>query len=251
MHFQFRYVTLICIPLLFCTLLLASKIVIQPNIKSEEAFYFSRYKGETLVIDPGHGGEDGGAVSSGGAVESILNLSIAKRLDGILGLYGIPSLMTRSEDISIHDEGAKTLREKKVSDLHNRVELIESQDNATLISIHQNIYTNPKYHGAQVFYANGDPSLALATTVQETLRQVLDPENQRLPTKIPESVYLMNHITCRAILVECGFLSNPEEEKLLQTPAYQTKIALALAGAYLQHQDAEEKGEGTDYAAQE
>jgi N-acetylmuramoyl-L-alanine amidase len=235
----------------FCILLLAGSVVAQQHFAATEAFYSNKYKGEILVIDPGHGGEDGGAVSSQGIVESAINLAIAKRLDGILGFYGVPSLMTRSEDISIYDEGAKTLREKKVSDLHNRVALIEAQNNATLISIHQNIYTNPKYHGAQVFYGKEERSMALASAVQETLRQVLDPENQRLPAKIPDSVYLMNHITCRGILVECGFLSNPEEEKLLQSPAYQSKIALALAGAYLQNQLTEEKEGSTGYAAQE
>ena len=121
-----------------------------------------------------------------------------------------------------------------MSDLHNRVARIEATPHATLISIHQNTYDgSSRYHGAQVFYANGALSLPLAQYTQEVLRRALDPENSRQATKIPDSIYLMSHISCRAILVECGFLSNPSEDALLQTSGYQTKIAAALAGAYL------------------
>lgn len=200
--------------------------------------YPERFSSATLVIDAGHGGEDGGAVSPAGNVESGVNLAIAKRLDAILGLYGVNVRMLRTEDISLHDQDAQTLRQKKVSDLHNRVAVIEETANATLISIHQNTYNgSSKYHGAQVFYANESISLPFALHVQETLRLTLDPENARQVTQIPSTVYLMNHITCRAILVECGFLSNPAEDALLQTNGYQTKIAAALAGAYLGYEE--------------
>lgn len=193
----------------------------------------ARLPGQTLVIDAGHGGEDGGAVSISGTVESKINLAIALRLDAILGLYGVDTVMLRSEDISLHDDSAESIREKKVSDLHNRVDTIESITNATLISIHQNMFESSRYHGAQVFYADEDSSIAFARQTQEVLRLTLDPQNSRKAAKIPASVYLMNHITCRAILVECGFLSNPTEDALLQTGQYQTKIATALACSYL------------------
>ena len=193
-----------------------------------------RFSAETIIIDAGHGGEDGGAVSPSGTVESSINSAVAKRLDSILGLYGANVIMLREKDVSLHDPGSETLRQKKVSDLHKRVKIIEETPNATLISIHQNTYSgSSKYHGAQVFYASEASSLPFAKFVQETLRVVLDPENGRKAAKIPDTVYLMNHITCRAILVECGFLSNPDEDVLLQTSGYQTKIATALAGAYL------------------
>ncbi len=198
------------------------------------AFSPARHPGETLIVDAGHGGEDGGAVSITGVPESGVNLAIALKLDQILGLYGAPPTLLRSEDISIHDPSAGTLREKKVSDLHNRVAAIEAAQNATLISIHQNTYTSAKYHGAQVFYANGELSLPFAQQTQELLRQAVDPENSRVPAKIPDTVYLMNHISCRAILVECGFLSNPEEEQKLLNDEYQTKIASALCASWLQ-----------------
>lgn len=206
----------------------------------------ARFAGETVVIDAGHGGEDGGAVSVSGAVESQINLAIALRLDALLGLYGVDTVLLRSSDISLHDSDADTLREKKVSDLHNRVATIEALENPTVISIHQNTYPSERYHGAQVFYANGELSLPLAQLTQTTLREALDPENQRKPAAVAENVYLMNHISCRAILVECGFLSNPQEDLLLQSPEYQTKLAAALAGAYLSYQQVNQEGETLD-----
>lgn len=194
----------------------------------------------TLVIDAGHGGEDGGAVSGSGVIESHINLAIALRVKGLMDFCGVRSFLLRETDISLHDSGAETLRQKKVSDLHNRVAAIESTENALLLSIHQNTFTSAKYHGAQVFFGLHPDSLPLAQAVQEAIRTSLDPENSRVPTKIPSSVYLMNHITCPAILVECGFLSNPEEELLLQTPEYQTKLATVLTAGLLAYQQTTE-----------
>ena len=209
---------------------------------AREALAPARFPAETVVIDAGHGGEDGGAVSISGVPESGINLAVALRLDQLFGLYGVRTEVLRTEDVSLHDSGAATLRERKVSDLHNRVERINAIENATLISIHQNTYPTAKYHGAQVFYSNAELSQSLAQLTQETLRLALDPDNNRVSTKIPDTVYLMNHISCRAILVECGFLSNPEEDLLLQSGAYQTKLAAALCGAYLQFKDSPPEG---------
>lgn len=197
---------------------------------------------ETVVIDAGHGGEDGGAVSVTGAIESHINLEIALRLDEIFGLFGVDSVLLRNSDVSLHDSNAETIRQKKVSDLKNRVAMIEAIENPVVISIHQNIFSSSQYHGAQVFYANGELSLPLAALTQNTLKQVLDPGNNRQPAPIPNNVYLMNNISCKAILVECGFLSNHQEDALLQTSAYQNKIAIALACSYLNNQ----KGENID-----
>lgn len=200
-----------------------------------------RRAGETLVIDAGHGGEDGGAVSVTGTPESGINLSIALKMDQLLGFYGTSPVLLRSEDISLHDASAQTLRQKKVSDLHNRVDTIEGIDNATLISIHQNSYPSGKYHGAQVFYTNEALSLPLAQQTQTLLRDILDPSNQRSAKPISDNVYLMNHISCRAILVECGFLTNAEEEARLRTGEYQTKLAAVIAASWLQDQDTNEE----------
>lgn len=188
----------------------------------------------TLIIDAGHGGEDGGAVSLSGTPESHINLAVAKRLDAVLGLFGVPVLMLREEDISLHAPEAQTLRQKKNSDLHNRTDAINAQENAVLLSIHQNSYPDGRYSGAQAFYAPTDGSRELAQTIQETLRLALAPNNTRLEKQIPDTIYLMNHISCPGVLVECGFLTNPREEQLLRSSGYQTKLAAALAGGYLQ-----------------
>ena len=126
--------------------------------------------------------------------------------------------------------------EKKSSDLRNRTRAVQDLSGATLISVHQNSYPESRYDGAQVFYAPTEGSQALAEYTQEILRQTLDPDNGRQAKQIPDTVYLMNHIDNRAILVECGFLSNPQEAARLRDPVYQTKIAAALASACLTFQ---------------
>jgi len=199
-----------------------------------ETVYPARFQDRVLVIDAGHGGEDGGAVSLTGALESHINLAVARRLDRVLGLFGVPTVMLREEDISLHDKEAHTLRQKKNSDLHNRVDMVQGYGNAILLSIHQNSYPDGRYSGAQVFYAPTDGSRKLAQAMQETLRLALDPNNTRQEKQIPDTIYLMNHISCPAVLVECGFLTNPAEEQLLRSGSYQTGLATALAGGYLQ-----------------
>lgn len=198
-----------------------------------------------FVIDPGHGGEDGGAVSLSGHPESEINLAIALRLEWLLALYGFPVEMTREEDISIHDPQAETLREKKVSDLKNRAALVEAQPQAMLISIHQNTFPDPWYSGAQVFYGGAEGSRDWALAAQELLRQALDPSNTRQAKPIPGTVYLMEHVSCPAILVECGFLSNPTEDLMLIQPQYQLKVAAGLAAACLSGWEIIHEGENT------
>lgn len=199
----------------------------------KEAFAPTRLPERQLVLDAGHGGEDGGAVSITGVPESNINLAVVLRLDQLLGFYGLSPVLTRNEDISIYDANCETLRQKKVSDLKNRVSMIETTENAVVISIHQNTFSNSAYHGAQVFFRAGEESEALAKLTQKALQEGVDPGNKRTPTKIPDSVYLMKHITCPAILVECGFLSNPAEEEKLRDESYQTRLALCVASAWL------------------
>ncbi len=190
-----------------------------------------------IVIDAGHGGEDGGAVSLSGTPESQINLSVALKLEDLLVFYGIPVKMTRRDDISIHDSTAKTLREKKVSDLHNRVSYIKNIQTPVLLSIHQNSYQDSRYSGAQVFFADTLGSEPLAKQVQDILNRSLNFKNTRAPQKIPSTVYLFSHIDCPAVLVECGFLTNPEEELLLRQMEYQKKLSLCLTGAVLTSQN--------------
>ncbi len=185
-----------------------------------------------LILDAGHGGEDGGATSAGGQLESGINLAIVKKTEALAAFLGVRPVMTREDDVSIHDSTARTLHEKKVSDLKNRVALINSTDHALLISVHQNHFTDPRYSGAQVFYTPGDISRQWGEETQKLLRRALDPSNGREARPVPDTAYLFRHISCPAILVECGFLSNGQEASLLATDSYQRKIAVALAGAY-------------------
>lgn len=189
----------------------------------------------TLILDAGHGGEDGGATSAAGNKESDINLAIVLKLEALMAFLGVETILTRSEDVSIHDSSCSTLREKKVSDLKNRAALIQSVPNALVISVHQNTFTDPKYHGTQVFYGAGDLARQWADHTQETFRAFLAPDNNRKASGIPDHVYLFKHIDCPAILVECGFLSNGEEASLLLTDTYQRKVAMVLVGSYLQY----------------
>jgi len=183
----------------------------------------------TIIIDAGHGGVDGGATSCTGRVESSYNLEIALRLNDLMHLMGIHTKMVRTTDISIYTQG-ETIAAKKVSDLRNRVTLVNETENALLLSIHQNTFPESQYSGAQVFYAATDGSRTLAQEVQNELRTALNNDNRR-GVKEASSVYLMQHINCVGILVECGFLSNPEEAHLLQQDVYQKKLVCAVCGA--------------------
>lgn len=181
----------------------------------------------TVVIDAGHGGEDGGTSSASGVKESGLNLEISLRLNDLLHFLGVRTVMVRQADVSVSTEGT-TIAQRKVSDIKNRVKLVESTPNALLVSIHQNYFPEAKYRGAQVFYANTDGSQALAEQLQDALSAQVDPNNHRA-CKLSQEVYLLKHISCPAVLVECGFLSNSAECILLQDESYQKKLAAALA----------------------
>lgn len=195
-----------------------------------------------VVIDAGHGGEDGGAVSKDGIHESQLNLEIALRLDDLLHLLGQETQMIRREDISVYTEGVRTIAEKKVSDLKNRVSIVNHIPNALLVSIHQNMFEDARYDGAQVFYAPTNGSQALAESLQALAAQVLDPDNHRA-AKPADTVYLMKNISCAGVLVECGFLSNAAECAKLRTAEYQKQISIVLAGGitdYIRKADSNE-----------
>ena len=165
-----------------------------------------------LVLDAGHGGEDGGAVSITGTPESEINLAIVLKLRDVLGLYGVDPILLRETDVSLHDSGAGTLREKKRSDLKNRVAAIERVEGGTLLSIHQNsLPSSPVTHGAQVFWNRQEGAKELAAGIQKMLNAAVNAGNDKQPRQIPDSIYLMKSISAPGALVECGFLSNAEE----------------------------------------
>lgn len=182
-----------------------------------------------IVIDAGHGGVDGGAVSCTGVPESQINLEIALRLEDLCHLLGLKTKMIRTTDCSVYTQGS-SIASKKVSDLKERVRIINETDNAILVSIHQNKFVQSKYSGAQVFYAPTEDSIALAEAIQNKYKEYLNTVSNR-KIKKADGVYLMQHITCSGVLVECGFLSNPEEEIRLRDPIYQQKLCCVIASA--------------------
>lgn len=190
-----------------------------------------------IIIDPGHGGMDGGATSITGIKERELNLEIALRLEALAALYGIPTEMTRRTADIDYPEDANTIRQKKVADTRARVELINAATNAVVISIHQNTYDGASVSGPQVLFARTQASEEFAVHMQNALTEALGLTRPRTPVKVPQGVYIMNHIDTPAILVECGFLSNPGEEAALRTEAYQIRLASALLSGYLRALD--------------
>ena len=207
---------------------------------SAEASY--THETPILIIDPGHGGEDGGAVSADGTIESHINLAISLTTSDLARLLGWDVYMTRQDDISIHDSSAQTLREKKVSDLNNRAKLCNSIENGILISIHQNSIPSAKsVRGAQVFYNQISESVELAQTAQEIFNETINLDHKKSAKSIGDSSYLMKSVQIPAILVECGFLSNDSETQLLKSAEYQLKIALCIIGSIHTHTTAKQK----------
>lgn len=180
-----------------------------------------------VVIDPGHGGEDGGAVSCTGVTESTFNLDIALRLRDLMHLLGMDTVMTRDTDRSIHTSG-ETIAARKVSDLKERVRLANGTENAILVSIHQNHFPDSRYSGAQVFYKPNNESAELAARLQTAFVQTINLGSNR-KSKKADGIYLMEKVQLPAILVECGFLSNYQEEAKLRDDQYQKQVAAVIS----------------------
>lgn len=181
----------------------------------------------TVLIDPGHGYPDGGAVSCTGVHESGINLEISQRLNDLMRFLGYQTQMLRQGADSVYTEG-DTIGQKKVSDLKERLRQINETENAVVLSIHQNYYTDNRYSGAQMFYAKTSGSDILAKALQTAFVTYLNPGSNR-QAKPAQGIYLMEHTNKTSVLVECGFLSNPEEESLLRDPEYQKKICCVIA----------------------
>lgn len=195
----------------------------------------------TVIIDPGHGGEDGGAVSVDGVQESRINLEIALRCHDLFRLCGQRSLLTRSEDVSIHTEG-DTIQGRKASDIRNRTALVNAAEHAVLLSIHQNsLPSSPVTRGAQVFWNRIEGAELLAKLLQDTLNNCINPERPKQARQIDPTIYLPNHVTVPAVLIECGFLTNETETAMLQQPQHQKILAAAITAGCLRALSAEEK----------
>ena len=189
----------------------------------------------TIVIDAGHGGEDGGAVSCTGVMEKQINLEISLKLNDLFHLLGCKTRMIRADDRSVYVAG-DTIARRKVSDLKERVRMLEETENPILVSIHQNLFPDARYSGAQVFYGRAGEGQGLAEELQSIFRQTINPGSNR-EAKQAKNIYLMEHTPCTGVLVECGFLSNPEEEALLRTRVYQQRICCVIASTVANHLD--------------
>lgn len=184
--------------------------------------------GKTVILDAGHGGEDQGAESANGITEAQTNLKITLKVQKLLEQSGCTVILTRSDDNAIYDIDKQTLRQKKISDIRNRVKIGNNSSADIFVSIHLNKIPQPEYYGWQTFYkSSNEQSKKLATSLQNSLNESIQKENKRVPLKI-DNVYIIKNVEIPTSIVECGFLSNPEEEAQLQTEEYQDKIAWGI-----------------------
>ena len=184
----------------------------------------------TLVLDAGHGGIDGGAISDSGLKESDINLQIALKTEALVRFLGIDTVMTRETDTDNSDNKAYSEHDNLVQ----RAKLANSTENAVLISIHQNKFPSAVVSGAEVMYSDNDDSKALGLITQDNLVTLLDSSNRRVARPAPKELLLTSSVECPTILVECGFMSNPQEVQKLASNDYQLKLSAILAGSYIQ-----------------
>lgn len=182
----------------------------------------------TIILDAGHGSPDGGAVGEDGSIESDINLQIVLKLQNLLESSGCNVILTRSDENGIYETSADTIREKKISDMKNRVDIANNSDAELFLSIHMNKLEQSQYSGWQTFFKNNDDSSKeIAENVQTSLNYFLKKENSRTIKSI-SGIYLTKNVEIPLVIVECGFLSNPEENKLLQTASYQDELAWSI-----------------------
>ncbi len=191
---------------------------------------------KTVIVDAGHGGDDGGAIGIDGTVEKDINLDIALKLEKILKFYGFNVIMTRTQDVMTCDDGLDSLRKRKISDIHNRFELMRKNPDAIFISVHQNKFEDSSQHGTQVFYSGNDErSKDLAEAIQTSVTLTLQRKNDRVVKKSGSGIYLLYHAKIPAVLVECGFISNSDEVKKLKDESYRMKLAILIADGLLKY----------------
>ncbi len=184
---------------------------------------------KVIVLDAGHGGIDGGCVSVNGVAEKGINLSIVQTLRDSLDILGFDVVCTREDDRSIHDSGVEGIAKQKLSDMKNRLDIINRYDDALVVSVHQNQFVDPRYSGAQMFYAKeNDDSRRLAECMKKQFVALLQPSNERETKPVGKEMYLIHNAKSPALMVECGFLSNPDEAKLLESADYQKKVAFTI-----------------------
>lgn len=213
---------------IFLLLVISICVIMQfkePETKETVALPVSN---KVIVVDAGHGEPDGGAVSSNGISEAEINLKIALKLQNLLEQSGATVILTRSDENGIYDLDKETLKQKKVSDIKNRVKIGNSSSADIFVSIHLNKIPQQQYSGWQTFFKKDcENGKKLATAIQENLKQAVQKENDRVPMKI-DNVYIVKNVEIPLTIVECGFLSNTEEEKQLQDDNYQNRLSWGI-----------------------
>lgn len=191
-----------------------------------------------VVLDAGHGGLDSGAVGVTGVLEKNVNLSIVLTLREMLEMSGFQVVLTRDEDISIYDNGVEGIRNQKISDMDNRLKIVQSYPDSIFLCIHQNNFTDPKYFGGQMFYNNNNPTNRTLAQIMQRKFAVLQPGNDREIKLSGDELFLLKSNPNPSLMIECGFLSNPDEEAKLATWEYQQKVAFTIYGGLMEYLDA-------------
>ncbi len=191
---------------------------------------------QTIIIDAGHGGFDGGAVADDGTVEKDINLSIANKTAAMLRVHGFEVVMSRESDTGTEDDSNSSIPKRKKSDLANRLRLMIDNPDAIFVSIHLNKFTTSAASGAQVFYTkNYKEAASLASSLQSSITTLIQPQNTRAVKQGTDSTYLLKNATVPAVIVECGFLSNRQELQKLKSDEYQTQMAFAITGGIINY----------------
>ncbi len=211
---------------------------VQASTESENDVDSTDFLSKTaVVLDAGHGGRDGGAVAADGTLEKELNLKIAEKIYSVLSLCGYDCVMTRDDDYHLTYEGGGS---KKTQDLKGRLEIASRYENCIFVSIHMNSYPNKGCHGLQVYYSdNTEEGKTIAETVMKRVKEGVQPENKRPIKAAGSAIYILKKAEMPAVLIECGFLSNPAETELLKNDDYQTKLSLSLAAAVMDYLEGE------------
>ena len=213
-----------CIISLFVCTAISGAVISVGMMKNMPVFKNSEKN--VIVIDPGHGGGDPGKVGVDGSLEKDINLAISQYLKKELQDKNYKVIMTREKDTGLYDESDTN---KKIADLHKRIEIMNQSDVKLVVSIHQNSFTGESSKGAQVFYhKSSEKGKRLAGILQQSIKEKADKENHRVE-KANASYYMLRKVSCPIVIVECGFLSNPDEERLLNDEKYQKKMVEGIA----------------------
>ncbi len=223
-----KVICLLCAAALAFTLLLSRRVMLAAG----EAFSPAG-SGLTLVIDAGHGGEDGGATAEN-IRESVLNLSVARKTELLSDFLGFTTLMTRESETISYPPEADTVKKRKMADMRRRVKLVSSVRSPVFISIHQNKFSLPSAYGFEAYFGACEGSAELADTIQSLVNALLEKDNRRTSARISDEIYIMKNVGCPAVLVECGFISNPRERERLTDGGYQRKLSAIIVGSVLQ-----------------